>query len=171
MRYRLGAAFAVALAASVTPAISGRAMADHVLVGQLDCRGVSQQFVVGSVTNLECRFRPSSGAQPHAYVAQIKRFGLDVGFNQSTVLLWSVFAPTHRVPRGGLNGTYVGGSANITIGVGIGANALFGGSNSTIALQPVSGQGQIGLGVVGGISSMEIRSAEPPRQRRYRGRR
>ncbi len=166
MRYRLGAAFAVAFAASVTPA-----MADHVLVGQLDCRGVSQQFVVGSITNLECMFRPSSGARPHAYVAQIKRVGLDIGFNQSTTLLWSVFAPTHRVPRGGLSGTYVGGSANVTIGVGVGANALFGGSNSTIALQPVSGQGQIGLGVVGGISSMEIRPAEPPRKRRYRGRR
>jgi hypothetical protein len=166
MRYRLGAAFAVAFAASITPA-----MADQVQVGQLVCRGASQQFVVGSITNLDCMFRPSTGARPQAYAAQIRRVGLDIGINQSTALLWSVFAPTRSIPRGGLSGTYVGGSANVTIGVGIGANALFGGSNSTIALQPLSGQGQIGLGVVGGISSMEMRPAEPPRKRRYRSRR
>ena len=61
MRYHLGAAFAVALAASVTPAIVTPVMA-AVEVGQLDCRGASQQFIVGSITNLQCLFRPSSGA-------------------------------------------------------------------------------------------------------------
>ena len=39
MRYHLGAAFAVAFAASVTPAMAA------VEFGQLDCRGASQQFV------------------------------------------------------------------------------------------------------------------------------
>ena len=53
MRFHLGAAFAIAVGASATPA-----MAASVEVGQLECRGVSQQFVVGSVTNLQCLFRP-----------------------------------------------------------------------------------------------------------------
>ena len=44
MRYRLGAAFAVAFAASATPALA------NVEVGLLECRGASQQFIVGSVT-------------------------------------------------------------------------------------------------------------------------
>ena len=164
MRYHLGAAFAVAFAASVTPAMAA------VEVGQLDCRGSSQQFVLGSVTNLQCMFRPSSGARPQAYVAQIKRFGLDIGYNQSTAIVWSVFAPSN-VPPGSLSGTYVGASANATVGVGVGANALWGGSNNTIALQPLSGQGQIGLGVAGGISAMDITPAEPVRGRRHRHRR
>ena len=164
MRYHLGAAFAVAFAASVTPAMAA------VEVGQLDCRGSSQQFVLGSITNLQCVFRPSSGARPQAYVAQIKRFGLDIGYNQSTAIVWSVFAPSN-VPPGSLSGTYVGASANATVGVGVGANALWGGSNNTIALQPLSGQGQIGLGVAGGISAMDISPAEPARGRRHRHRR
>jgi hypothetical protein len=164
MRYHLGAAFAVAFAASVTPAMAA------VEVGQLDCRGSSQQFVVGSITNLQCVFRPSSGARPQPYVAQIKRFGLDIGYNQSTAIVWSVFAPSN-VPPGSLSGTYVGASANATVGVGVGANALWGGSNNTIALQPLSGQGQIGLGVAGGISAMDISPAEPVRGRRHRHRR
>jgi hypothetical protein len=166
MRYRVGAAFAVAFVASVMPA-----KADSVQVGHLECRGASQQFIVGSVTNLQCLFRSSYGARPQPYVAQIRRFGLDIGINQSTVLGWSVFAPTHRLAPGGLGGLYVGGSANATLGVGVGANALFGGSNNTIALQPLSGQGQIGIGVVGGVSAMELRAQERPRSRRHRHRR
>ena len=164
MRYHLGAAFAVAFAASVTPAMAA------VEVGQLDCRGASQQFILGSITNLQCMFRPSSGARPQPYVAQIKRFGLDIGYNQSTAIVWSVFAPSN-VPPGSLSGTYVGASANATVGVGVGANALWGGSNNTIALQPLSGQGQIGLGVAGGISAMDLSPAEPVRGRRHRYRR
>ncbi|MEA3027380.1 MAG: hypothetical protein QOF91_2665 [Alphaproteobacteria bacterium] len=165
MRYRLSAAFAVAFVASVTPAMA------NVEVGQLECRGVSQQFVVGSVTNLQCLFRPSSGVRPTPYDAQIRRVGVDIGINQSTVLNWSVFAPTHRLSRGDLSGTYVGASANATVGVGVGANALWGGSSNTIALQPLSGQGQIGLGVAGGVSAMEMRPHEMPRVRRHRHRR
>jgi hypothetical protein len=163
MRYHLGAAFAVAFAASVTPAMAA------VEVGQLDCRGSSQQYGLGSVTNLQCVFRPSSGARPQSYAAQIRRFGLDIGYNQSTAIVWSVFAPSN-VPPGSLSGTYVGASANATVGVGVGANALWGGSNNTIALQPLSGQGQIGLGAAGGISAMDLRPAEPVR-RRHRHRR
>ena len=165
MRYRLGAAFAVAFAASATPALA------NVEVGLLECRGASQQFIVGSITNLQCLFRPSAGGPPQAYDAQIRRVGVDIGFNSSTALAWSVFAPNMPGP-GALSGTYVGPSANATVGIGVGANVLWGGSNSTVALQPVSGQGQIGLGVVGGISAMEMRAHDVPRgKRKHRHRR
>ena len=160
MRYRLGAAFAVAFAASATPALA------NVEVGLLECRGASQQFIVGSVTTLQCLFRPSAGGPPQTYDAQIRRVGVDIGFNQSTVIAWSVFAPNSPGP-GALSGTYVGPSANATVGVGVGANVLWGGSNNTVALQPVSGQGQIGLGVVGGISAMEMHAHEMPRGKRH----
>ena len=159
MRYRLGAAFAVAFAASATPALA------NVEVGLLECRGASQQFIVGSVTTLQCLFRPSDGSTPQSYDAQIRRVGVDIGFNQSTVIAWSVFAP-NSPGRGALSGTYVGPSANATLGVGVGANVLWGGSNNTVALQPVSGQGQVGLGVVGGISAMEMHAHDVPRGKR-----
>jgi hypothetical protein len=164
MRYRLGAAFAVAFVASATPALA------NVEVGLLECRGASQQFIVGSVTTLQCLFRPSDGGRPQAYDAQIRRVGVDIGFNQSTALAWSVFAPNSPGPSA-LSGTYVGPSANATVGVGVGANVLLGGSNNTVALQPVSGQGQVGLGVVGGISAMQMHAHGVPRgNRRHRHR-
>ena len=153
MRCSIGVAFAVALVASVSSATAH----EGVKTGVIECRGISQQYVVASVTNLDCIYRPTYGGRPHAYIAQIRRFGLDIGFNQSTVLAWAVFAPTRRLGRGSLAGTYVGASANATLGVGVGANALFGGSYNTVALQPVSIQGQTGLGAVGGVSALELR--------------
>ena len=46
----------------------------------------------------------------------------------------------------------------MTAGVGVGANALVGGSNNTIALQPVSVQGQTGLSIAAGVASLELRA-------------
>ena len=49
-----------------------------------------------------------------------------------------MFAPTTGVPAGALAGEYVGVSADVGLGLGAGANVLLGGSNRTIALQPLS---------------------------------
>jgi hypothetical protein len=58
-----------------------------------------------------------------------------------------------------VGGNYAGGSASATVGIGVGANALIGGSGNTIALQPVSVQGQTGLSAAAGIADMELRAA------------
>jgi hypothetical protein len=152
MRAWVGLAFAGAFFASASSA----AAQSNVETGVLECQGRSTSFIVASVTNLDCLYRPSLPGRAQAYQATIKRFGIDVGFNQSTRLSWAVFAPTHRIGPGALTGTYVGASANATFGLGVGLNALFGGSNNTIALQPVSAQGQVGIGAAGGISQLDL---------------
>lgn len=73
------------------------------------------------------------------------------------VLGWAVFAPTTGLPLGALAGEYVGVSGDVGIGLGAGANVLLGGSNRTIALQPISLQGSIALNVVAGLSSLKLR--------------
>jgi len=161
MRFVAGVAFAAAVAASSTSALAQ----SGVEVGFLECRGQSASYVLTSVTQLDCVFRPNYG-RPHAYHATVRRFGLDIGWNQSTVLSWAVFAPTHRLGPGSLAGGYVGGSANATFGVGVGANALFGGSDRTVSLQPLSLQGQTGFGAAGGISAMDLVPARGPYRRR-----
>ena len=50
----------------------------------------------------------------------------------------------------------MGGSAEASVVAGIGANALVGGSNRSIALQPVSVSGQIGLNIAAGISNLDL---------------
>jgi uncharacterized protein DUF992 len=150
------AALATALIASTSAAIAQ----DRVEAGMLECRGTTTSFVVGSVTELNCTFRGADGAPLENYMGRMKRVGLDIGVGQQVGVAWGVFAPT-RLRRGELAGTYAGGAASATVGVGVGANALFGGSNNTVSLQPVSLQGQTGLSAAAGIASLELRPVGP----------
>ena len=70
-------------------------------------------------------------------------------------MVWLVYSPTSR-PTGALSGTYAGASAEATIAVGLGANVLAGGSNRSIALQPLSVQGQAGLNVAIGVAELDL---------------
>ena len=60
---------------------------------------------------------------------------------------------------GALAGNYGGASAEATVGAGIGANVLVGGSDRTVALQPVSVQGQAGLNVAAGVAGLDLQPA------------
>jgi len=147
-------ALAAALVASATQAM---AQASRVEVGVLECRGSTTSFIVGSVTELGCTFRGSDNSPPEAYHATIRRAGVDIGFPQQVAVAWAVFAPTRGIQRGDLAGSYAGASASATVGIGLGANALIGGSNNTIAFQPLSGQAQTGLSIAAGIAGMDLR--------------
>ena len=73
-------------------------------------------------------------------------------------MVWAVFVDTNRGP-GFLAGNYVGASGEATIAAGLGANVLVGGSNRTIALQPFSMSGQVGLNLALGIGDLSLRPA------------
>jgi hypothetical protein len=70
-------------------------------------------------------------------------------------MVCAVYAPTTRA-GGFLAGTYAGASAEVTVGGGIGANVLVGGSNRTIQLQPLSVQQQTGVIAAAGIVAIEL---------------
>jgi uncharacterized protein DUF992 len=143
------------LVASV--ANSGAQQQRMVQVGVLECRGgASVGFVVGSVTHLGCVLRVE-GLPEDRYIATIRKVGLDLGITQETALAWGVFAPVAQLAPGDLTGTYAGAQGSAALGVGVGGNVLVGGSNNTIALQPLSVQGQVGLSVAAGLESLELR--------------
>jgi hypothetical protein len=126
-------------------------------VGVLECRGgASIGFIVGSVTNLGCVLRVE-GMPEERYIAVIRKVGLDIGITEETALAWSVFAPVARLGPGDLAGTYAGADASASIGLGVGGNVLVGGSNNSIALQPLSVQGDVGLSAAAGLESLELR--------------
>ena len=129
----------------------------RVQVGVLECRGgASVGFIVGSVTNLGCVLR-IAGMPEDRYVATIRKVGLDLGITQETALAWGVFAPSVRLGPGALSGNYAGVQGSAAFGVGAGGNVLVGGSNNTIALQPLSLQGQVGVSIAAGLESLELR--------------
>ena len=145
----------IALAAALSlPAHTALAQ-DRVEAGVLQCRGSTTSFIVGSVTELNCNFAPSGGGPAESYMARMKRAGLDIGINQQVAIAWGVFAPS-RLRRGELAGTYAGGAASATVGVGVGANVLVGGFNDSVSLQPVSVEGSLGVNVAGGVASVSL---------------
>jgi hypothetical protein len=136
---------------------SAQAQQSRVQIGVLECRGgASTGFIVGSVTNLGCVLR-ADGRPDEPYVATIRKVGLDLGITQESGLAWAVFAPVERAGRGDIAGSYVGAQGSATVGVGVGANVLVGGSGNAFSLQPLSLQGQTGLNVAVGFEGLELR--------------
>jgi len=157
IRLMLGAAAlaigAVALAGTADAAPAG------VKVGTLTCNVASGWgFVFGSSKDLHCTYRPSNHASEH-YVGSISKFGVDIGYTEGGVLVWGVFAPSSDVRAGALQGDYAGATASATVGVGLGANVLIGGLDKSIALQPLSVEGNRGLNVAAGVGAISLKSA------------
>ena len=147
---------ATALVVSAAAAQAQQPM-QRVQVGVLECRGgASVGFIVGSVTNLGCVLRVE-GLPEDRYIATIRKVGLDLGITQESALAWGVFAPVARLGPGDLAGNYAGVQGSAAIGVGAGGNALVGGSANSIALQPLSVQGQVGVAIAAGLESLELR--------------
>jgi hypothetical protein len=141
---------------SLLAPIASADAAPPVRAGVLQCQGGQNVgFVVGSVTSLECVFR-SEGRRPEPYIARVQRIGLDLGITEQTQLQWAVNAPTGRLGRGELAGSYGGVGVNASIGIGGGGNFLVGGPANAYALQPISLQGQTGLNVAAGIAGLEL---------------
>lgn len=152
----VAAALAVsALAAGALPA----AAQTRVQVGTLVCNmKPNVAFIIGSVREASCTLKPATrSTSAGSYSATIRRFGLDIGMNGAGVMIWTVLAPTRNVAPGDLRGSYAGVSAGAAIGVGLGANALIGGSNNTIALQPLSVQGETGVNLALGVADLTLR--------------
>jgi hypothetical protein len=165
MMIRNLALFTSAAALFALAAAAPAAAQSRVQVGVLECRGAGAvSFVVGSVNNFGCIFR-SEGAHPQRYVATVRRYGVDIGVSGHSVLTWLVFAPSRHVGYGALSGTYVGPSAGASVGVGVTANALLGGSDYAFGLQPLSVAGGTGLNVAAGVAGLELRPAYLPHRR------
>src|SRR3569833_1514045 len=145
------AGLAIASAADAAPA--------GVKVGDLTCNVSSGWgFIFGSSKDLHCTYRPSGHPREH-YVGTINKFGVDIGYTEGGVLIWGVFAPTSDVGPGALAGTYAGGSAHATVGVGVGAHAQVWGRNKDDEHQAHKREGNKGLNVAAGIGAITLKSA------------
>jgi uncharacterized protein DUF992 len=149
----LGAAAIAALGFTTSP----QAAETRVEVGVLTCTAASSTgFIVGSTRDLRCKFNHQG--KDEVYSGTINKFGIDIGVTQQAEIAWAVLAPTANLPRRSLIGSYGGVSAEATVGVGVGANALIGGSDKSIVLQPLSVQSQQGLNIAAGVASLQLRA-------------
>ena len=152
---KIALAAVLALGLVTTPALAK----SGVKIGVLTCDvsgGVG--MIIASSKAVDCVFEGTVGSREH-YRGSIGKFGLDIGVTRKGVMAWAVFAPG-KINRGALAGNYAGASAEATVAVGLGANVLVGGSNKSIALQPLSVQAQTGLNVAAGVASLHLKRAK-----------
>lgn len=154
MTRHIAALGVLAVAAALATAAPAQ---ERVQAGSLTCdvsAGIG--LIIGSQRLVYCTFTPAVPGPIETYTGSITRIGLDLGITTGGVMIWVVYAPTIR-PIGALAGEYAGASAEASVFAGLGANVLVGGSGATVALQPVSVQGQTGVNLAAGIAGLELR--------------
>ena len=148
------------LAASLLLAAAGsspaRAQGITTKTGLLTCH-VARGFgwFVGSSRTAQCQYHPTGGTIER-YSGTISKIGIDIGYLAPIVLVWAVIAPSSVPSSGALAGNYFGGAAQAAVGIGGGVNVLLGGFDKSIALQPVSVEGDTGLYIGFGIAALSL---------------
>src|SRR6476661_10382705 len=129
--------------------------AEKVRAGILDC-DVSAGFglIFSEKQTMKCTFKPMEGGPIDHYSGRIKEVGISLGATAGGVMIWNVVSAQKGIERGALAGTYSGLSADDSVGIGLGENVLVGGSNRTFMLQPTSYEGQVGLNVAAGVTTV-----------------
>lgn len=129
-----------------------------VQVGTLSCRspgGIG--YLIGSSKELACEYKPIGARYPvDAYMGSIGKLGIDIGATGPSVLQWAVVSHSRDIGPGDLAGRYRGASISAAALIGGGANVLVGGSRDTYSLQPLSLEGQTGISVAAGLSSLTL---------------
>jgi len=152
-RKSAAAGLALSVLALLAPA---RAADTTVKLGMMTCHVSSGWgFVFGSTRDLRCVF--TGEGRTENYSGKISKFGVDIGFQQSGVIIWAVLAPSTDLKAGALTGDYGGVTAGAAAGVGGNANVLLGGSTKSISLQPVSVEGDTGINVAVGIAAITLK--------------
>jgi hypothetical protein len=150
-------AVVTAVGASSLFAGSSVAQSARLTAGTLTCRGSgSVGLILGSQQRLTCQFDKVSSSEQARYRARITRIGLDIGVTGKNVMVWTVLASTENPPVKALAGRYAGVSASASVGLGVGANALVGGSRQSIVLQPLSVQAQTGVNIAAGVAGLTL---------------
>jgi Protein of unknown function (DUF992) len=154
--FAAAAAMAAALMLSTAPV---NAQPSRIELGTLTCSMSSSiGLIVASQKNVNCIFRGRPGEPDEAYTGTMTTIGLDIGITTGGVIVWTVFADTNRF-AGMLAGKYAGATAEVSVAAGLGANVLVGGSHRTVALQPLSLQGQVGLDIAAGVGELDLHPA------------
>ncbi len=157
-----GAAFAGMLAASPASAA--------VEAGILSCNvagGVGA--IVASQKAVSCSFRPSDRAPVEFYTGSITRVGLDISNTTGGVLSYRVISTSTGLAPFSLAGNYFGPGVGVTLGSGVGVDALVGGNGNQLTLQPIVVSSSNGIGINAGVGTLNLSPAgtEAPRFRRH----
>ena len=148
---RLAPLAGIALAVSVaSPAWSASQ------IGLLKCDtsiGIGEILV--RKQTMTCVFTHSNG-QIENYTGTIHQYGVEIGMVEQGHLAWEVIAATANVAPGALAGKYGGVDASVAAGLGLGADALVGGTGEAFSLQPFAVDAEPGLNIAAGVEGVTL---------------
>src|SRR5580704_5846909 len=114
----LSAAAIMMAIALCTPSIHAEEAKATIRAGYLTCHVSSGWgFIFGSSREVKCAYTRDKNYTEY-YTGSITKWGADVGYLSSAVMLWAVVAPTTNLGEGALTGHYGGATASVALGVG-----------------------------------------------------
>jgi hypothetical protein len=130
-------------------------------LGRLNCEVEGGWgLLVGSSKAASCEFQKADGTS-EAYTGKLNKIGIDIGKTGDAYMSWVVFTTeSAEIEAFALSGSYSGVSAEASLGIGLGANALIGGSGEEIGLQPVLVAGNSGLNLAVGLASLNLEAVK-----------
>jgi len=150
---------------TIAPTTPAKAQSQPLELGQLECAvvpGSRRNLIISSTALVDCEFRPTSGV-----VTRYKgETGIGLGIDLSTktddrfsflVLTAQSSAPDYD--RHPLTGRYFGAEATVSLGAGIGAKVLVGGSGRQFTLAPIGGQATRGAGISAGAGYLYLEAS------------
>jgi len=132
-------------------------------IGILTCKTVPDStvnLVIHSTASVRCNYVSTDGSGVEHYVGETGvGFGIDLSYKRESTIAYSVFALDTKQGSHKMAGKYVGVGATATLGAGLGAHALIGGSDNSISLRPAL-EGSTGIGVSGGFTYLYLQAAK-----------
>ena len=107
---------------------------------------------------MRCVFTSTQGGGD-IYNGRVDEFGVALGAVAQGHLVWAVFAPASGVPHGALAGSYGGVGAEATVGPGSAPTCWSAAPAALSRSQPLSLEGQVGLNVAAGVTTVTLMSA------------
>ena len=157
------AAAALAAAAAITVASVPAALgAGGVETGILTCqnvKGTGRTLIIHSTTDVRCVFKSTDGKIVQNYKGESGiGLGVDLNWNPKDKIAYTVVTAAGDISPDSyfLTGKYAGGKANVTLGIGAGAQALIGGLNDSVGLQPLGLEGSQGFRLAGGLAYLYL---------------
>ena len=156
MRFKtLLAASLSLLAVSVVPVANA-----EVEIGVLTCKSVPGSRVnllIRSTTDVDCVFKDGAGKSESYQGESGIALGLDLSFKSEETFAFTVISSsTADAGSHALAGKYIGGKASASLGVGLGAAVLVGGSDDNFGLNPIAVGSNQGVGAAAGIGFLYI---------------
>ncbi|MDJ0950554.1 MAG: DUF992 domain-containing protein [Alphaproteobacteria bacterium] len=145
--------------ASLSPA--PLAASGGVEAGILACKSVPNtrvNLILHSRIDVTCSFETTVGKVEYYRGKTGIGLGLDINWDRQEEIGFTVINGGSDIRAGAhsLAGTYLGGKASVTLGVGAGAAALIGGSSDSIALHPLALEKSSGFGLSGGLGYLVL---------------